>query len=189
VVKNYVKNYVKSQIDSENEEKHYSSIASGTVSSTGVVQDCSVVGSGTTGSSRVGDAVRAKSLDFTVGFVGGDATNFCRATIIQWKMNDSNDAVTLSDVYVNYLNNPTLSLFSPTQPNRFRVLFDKIVVYGTGGVDAAFIQGHLKLNSQLSYNVGANSGINHIYLIISSDSTAATHPSYTFDVDFCFTDA
>lgn len=189
-VKKYVKQYVKSQLSADEELKHYPTVIAPTaLSTTGVVQDLSVITQGTTSLTRVGDEVRAQSLDFTVGFIAGDATNFCRCTIIEWKMNDSNDAVTLSDVYSNYLNNPALSQISPTKPNRFRIIYDKTVSVSTAGDGAAIIRGHLKLNHAISYNLGANSGIGHLYMLLSSDSSAVVHPTYSVDADFAYSDA
>jgi hypothetical protein len=162
------------------EKKSFYSTASGSATSTSTVACLTSIPQGVTAGSRTGDKCLATDLEFKVGFTGGDATNYVRATFIKWVMNDSNDACTSSDVYQNNAV-PWLSLLQAQHPNRFELLYDEVCCIGTSGTDACIISGKLKLKHEISFNATATTGIGHVYLLMTSDSSAATHPVYSLE--------
>lgn len=170
------------------ELKYFYSPATGNATSTPTVACISAITQGVAANQRTGDEANLKTLQFNIGFTGGDATNYVRATIVRWLMNDSNDAVTASDVFTNS-SVAWLSLASQHKPNRFEMVWDKTAIIGTGGTDGVIFKGSLKTDWELAFNSTAITGINHLYVIISSDSSAATHPVYTFEMEVGYTDA
>jgi len=180
VTKNQVRDMLNSRIKMDVEDKIFYSTYAGSASTTAGISCLSAITQGVASNCRTGDECHLTGLEFNFGFSGGDATNFCRIIIIQWLMNDSSDAVGIADIVANTAV-PWLSMLSPYRPNRFKPLFDKIVSIGTQGTDAVVVKANLKLDTNISFNATAATGINHIYSVIVSDSSAATHPTYAIE--------
>jgi len=102
-------------------------------------------------------------------------------------MNDASDTVQLADVVANAVV-PWLSLLSPYKPNRFEAIYDEVCAIGTSGTDACIMSGKLQLNSPISFNATAATGIGHIYVMVISDSTAVAHPTYAVEASVGYTD-
>jgi len=186
---------VKALIAKKEELKQFDTYESIGVSSSGAVTDLSVLVQGAAPSNRDGGVISAKSIRLNCYSVLADTTNMCRWVVFQWTGNDANDAPSVSEV----INTGALGsglqfmdmLYPTNGPTNFRVLLDI-----THNLDAnheqMYTQHLVKIPPRLSkitYGAGVTTGVNHVYLIRISDSTAATHPTMVIYSRLYFTDS
>jgi len=168
--------------------KFFSGTLSTTYPATTTFQDLSAVPVGTGINTRTGSAVHAKYLDLNMLFVIADTYNVMRVIVFEWFPSDTSDVPGSAELYSTAYsagNNEQYVALNPVKPSRFRVLQEFTVI-----LDVAHVALHKKVNLRLkgspSFDTGVNTGKNHIYVAIVSDSTTATHPTCAFSWTFGF---
>lgn len=150
---------------------------------------------GTTDLTRVGDKVRIRGLHCRMNLFCGDSTNTMRVILYQYKQ-----ASNLIANSVTYLLNGTYvgTAQAPNSPyvhdyqKLFNVLYDKtfaLDLVSKPEMSLVFKCPIKYARKEIAFSAGSTDAINHIYLLVISDSGAATHPSVQFVTRFYYDDA
>ncbi len=175
---------VKQVLKSQEEKKFFLSSFSSTVDSTLVNHDFSGIPQGTTASSRIGATIKLVSLKLRWTAYLGDTTNLIRVVIHHWKPNDAVDVPQASELF------QTTSVLAPLlkiQPNRFTRMAELLIPLDTyhpmktGEIN-------LKLGQLVSFVPGLDTGMNHLYLSVFSDSGGVPNPTFEFVASLYYTD-
>lgn len=176
---------VKQVLKSQEEKKFFLSSFSSTVDSTLQNVDMSAIPQGTTASSRIGSNIRTTQLNFKWAAYLGDTTNIIRVIIHHWKPNDAVDVPQQSEIF------QTTGVLAPTlknlNPNRFTKLADFLITLDTyHPMKVGSFK--LKLGQLISYVPGLDTGMNHLYLSVFSDSGGVPNPTFEFIASLDYTD-
>ncbi len=176
---------VKQVLKAQEEKKFFLTTFSSTVDSTLQNVDLSAIPQGTTASSRIGSSIRTTQLNFKWAAYLGDTTNIIRVLIFHWKPNDAVDVPQASELFQT---TGTLApLLKNLTPNRFTKLVDMNIALDTyhpmkqGGFK-------LKLGQLISFVPGLDTGMNHLYLSVFSDSGGVPNPTFEFNASLDYTD-
>lgn len=154
----------------------------------------SLVGQGIASNQRTGDHINSKYMEVNQSLIVGDATNFVRVLWFQWKPNSATSGPSVGAL----LQNPAWPVESPVNDvNKtllFVVLSDKTYAMSQSGANACIrlkqkFYGKRLGDKGLQFNPAANTGFNHIYCYVFSDSVAAPNPSTSMYVRYAYTDA
>lgn len=147
--------------------------------------DLSSIPNGNTSSSRVGASIQAKRLRIKWVAAMGDATNLIRFSIFYWKPNDAVDVPQASEIYQT---SGCLSPLLMISPNRFTLLYDKLVFFDTyHPIRSGEME--LRLGEYISYVPGLDTGMNHLYLVVQSDSGGVPNPNFEYAASLDYVDA
>jgi len=149
--------------------------------------DSSSVAQGVTAITRVGAATMAKSLTINLTWVTGDATQLCRFVVFKWLVSSTSDTPTYTELFDNNGQAP-LDTFLLYRPSRFKVLHDQLWSLDSLAHPMKAAKFKVKLNSRVEYDIGVNTGKNHIFCMYVSDSGVIPHPSINFNYQFKFID-
>lgn len=180
-----IKKIVKQILDSKDELKFKLTTFSSGVDTTMQATDLSSIPNGNTSSSRIGATIQAKRLRIKWVAGAGDTTNLIRFSIVYWKPNDAVDVPQASEVYQT---SGCLAPILNINPSRFKLMVDKLVFFDTyhpirsGEMD-------LRLGEYISYVPGLDTGMNHLYLLVQSDSGGVPNPSFEFSASLDYVDA
>jgi len=170
----------------------------------GALTVLSAVPQGTTVNTHVGDACRAKYLEFRATFfytpstVATDTTHNLRITIFRWKLDNAAYPPGIATIFQrpssgigDYSNLVTPYNWQGKKQNDFTIVSDRI--YSIGSSDKAVtINRRYKLKGRkIQYTAGALTGEGHYYIWISADDvTGAVAPyiSGQWYSRFIFTD-
>lgn len=201
---------VKRLVDSESELKYiaFSSGAATSVTSTMNISNSPfAVPQGVTDSERVGDSLKyCGTLEFRYQCVcaqgaTGDVYDNIRIVIFQWHPNSTPIASSV------FLTGPSgsvdiFSTYSHDNRQLFRVLYDKThcmvgqvnaaITPATEAVSTGVIHAFIPMKpaqKHTQFAGGGATGTNLIYIALVSDSSAATHPTITYQSKLFFRDA
>jgi len=172
--------------DQGGELKYIDSSASAGVDSDGTAGIDSAVDQGDGKSERIGNYIKMQRYIARWQVTVADATNMMRIIMLQWKPNTASDALALTDVMESaFMGSATapLSTFNQTNyGNYFRILYDELVCVST---DNPVVVGKIDLDlsrcAQVKFgNDASASAAGHLYLLRISDSTAISHPDFTY---------
>jgi len=176
-----VKNIVKKTIMATKTLKWYQDDSgNGSFSTSGVIHSPSLlISQGTTALQRVGAAVLLKNIHFRCAFLLGDATNIMRLTVFKWIPSNTSDAASIGEIFDSSGTGglTCLAPFLLYSPSRFKILYDKfweLDVYHP----TKTLEFDVPLNFRTEFDIGVNTGRNHIYYCVSSDSGGVPHPNY-----------
>lgn len=171
-------------------EKYITPAIIGTSSSSTVYTDVSDIGQGTTILTRTGGEIRLKRFVLRWNAVVADVTNLIRVILFVWKPSSTSDTPSDAELF-NDPSDTTRKVISPTlplKPSRFRILKDSTVMLDSYHQqrcgDFSIDLGDLKV----SYDLGVNTGVNHLYLAVVSDSSAVSHPTFNYEMLLYFSD-
>lgn len=147
--------------------------------------DFSAIPNGTTSSTRVGASIQAKRLRIKWVANLGDTTNQIRVLIHYWKPNDAVDVPQASELFQT---TGTLAPLLKITPNRFKPIWDHLIVLDTYH---PILSGDMTLNlgEIISYVPGLDTGMNHLYLSVYSDSGGVPNPTFEFTASLDYVDA
>lgn len=192
------KEYVVNKLKREIEHKYLdiNEVPVNIVLGTGFMERLTSISQGQTDITRVGDKATLTSLNLKYQITGGDATNLLRVIVYQWHPNSTLAAPTAANVmqYFNIGDNrEVLSPYTHDYKGQFTILFDRLHSTTLVGSNQAISwQGYVSLRrarKQLEFTAGGQEAANHIYLLVLGDSTAVTHPTFTYLARVMFTDA
>lgn len=189
-----VKAYVKREISGSQEVKVFNDPGLSTTADVsgsmaglvgGIVQ-------GTAEDERVGDTIRVSALKMKGYIALGDSQNRFRLVIFQWHPDTASETPTVAKILTTsstYALGPN-SLPNYFQRSKYKILYDKSVVLHADRPEVPFaVNIYKKRMRPVTFNVGAATGRNTLWYLIISDSSAATHPSISFDYQLHYTDA
>lgn len=177
------KTYVKKLIAKESETKYFDLLAVSNVDASGSLIRLTEVPIGQTDSSRIGDKLTMRAFQFRLQFGVADTYNVCRVIIFQWYPN-----TTLSPPSGNSILSATLgtltsfmSFYTHDYQNQFHILFDRIMYVDIDRNHQQTITKKINMKYAkkfINFTAGSIEGSNHLYMLLLSDSTAATHPGF-----------
>lgn len=171
-------------------KKFHASYQDANVTATHVVSEICNIGQGDTEATRDGDAIKITSAFYRGHIVAADQTNVVRLTLIRWKPNGTPSADKIYETAVIGTDGGIYSDFNHQYRSDFVVLQDKfITVQGTNGQCQRMFTLKCGHQPKTVFNGSATTGANKLFLIKSSDSLAATHPTITMRGELFYTDA
>lgn len=195
---NAVKRIVDSKLEAEVEKKYRDyTLDAVAISSTPVVSDISVMALGTSAQQRIGDVVELKSIQFRFQCTLADTTNYIRLILFQWKQ-DAQTAPTWADIMefesggvpiAQYERMSPYSLYTSIEGS-FRVIKDIRFILDTDN-PVQLIEGFINkgFTKNIHYSQAASTyGVNHLYMMMLSDSGAVSHPSIDGFIRLRYTD-
>ncbi len=182
--KQSVAQIVKQVLNSQEEQKFILSSFSSGVDTTMQNLDMTSIPNGTTVSSRIGASVKLKKLKLKWTAALGDTTNRIRVLIFHWKPNDAVDVPQESELY------QTTGVLAPLlkiKPNRYKLLKDLLITMDTYH---PIVSGDISLDlgQIVSYTPGVDTGMNHLYMSVKSDSGGVPNPTFEFNACVYYTD-
>lgn len=143
---------------------------------------------GSSDTTRDGDAIVVKSIDLRFNVIGGDATNFTRFILFQWKPDTS---PIVGDILLSSAGLANVSPYNHDNKQMFKILYDTSVATTLNGPNAVTRRKLVfkGFNKKLQWQGGGAVGTNLIYLLMISDSAAASHPQVTYTCYSTYTDA
>lgn len=190
-LKKLVRGQVRSMQDSVKEIKYIvPAVISLSLNSFNAVDLTSLITQGTTAQTRIGANVYLKKLEMTWQALLGDPTNLVRVLIYEWLVDSSTDVPQITELLEDSSTIPRqiLSPLLVIKPHRFRMLHDGLV-----DLDTYHPQRHGKLtiklgNMKVGYNLGVNTGRNHLYITLLSDSGVIPAPTFSYEMKILYTD-
>lgn len=172
------------------EVRFKSTSGASTLSSTGVIVLLNGMSEGDSEGTREGVSITLKSYTEHLQFITADATNVMRRILV-WDKQTNGAAPALSDILEDSTTLPLLSPKKWENRKRFQFLKDDILnvsTYTPQLLSKLYLKLKGKKTNYLS-NVNTSAGITSggLYLVMFSDSGAATHPAYNYFVRMTYT--
>jgi len=174
VTKNQVKSMISSM--SVSDYRYFDNQTVSTVSNSGTFQDMCLIPLAVGTNNRTGPTINLNKIFLNLTCVLADTTNVFRIVLFKWLMNSASDAPSLAELF-GTPSDPVTSPFNGSKPSRFKILVDERIRLDIAHVEELRSY-KLKQNSKLEYEPGFNTGRNHIYFLVVSDSGAVPHPAY-----------
>jgi len=179
--KRAIRKVVKTEIQKGADLKHQDIEVSGdAISNSGTFYNPTAIEPGDAFNQRDGLTIMPTSFEYSFAHILGDTTNFMRILIFRWLPNSSINPPTVAQLLADSTF-PYLSPLSAPQRNQFNVLYDNTI-----SLHASHPQQAIRFSKKLAakkvlYDSGAGvtTGAGKIYILVISDSGAATHPSIT----------
>jgi len=143
-----------------------------TISSTASISVLTNMTTGATNGLRIGNKILAVKIYVKGVIVLADTTNVFRLIVFKWLMNNNSDTPSASEIFTT-ANDPSANNV-PLKPSRFKKLSDQHIILDAAHV-VQKVDTTIKLNDEITYDPGTNSGINQLFAILISDSSAAPH--------------
>jgi len=182
-------NIVKSISHQDVEKKWLNYATLTTFSATPTYLDMTSLSVGSSITTRIGNQIKVKDFEIRWQATVADSSNLIRVLLVEWKMDDTVMACDYARILTDTSSGQRAvhAPFVPTVPSIFKIHMDlRISVDAFHPVRVGYEK--LKLNISSQYAPGVNSGKNHVYLIIFSDSAAVAHPEFDYEVLFRFED-
>ncbi len=189
---------IKTAINRRMEKKHVTTTASGTlVDATGDIIAVSGVAQATTAQTdilRVGDNICPYSLEARLNFRRNSANggDIIRVIFFKWKGDDGDNAPTVADILGS-----TATVEHPLAHDSkalYVILSDHVLRLGNSDSSLNRVQYRKefyskKLGEKISFDGGAVTGINQLYMLILGDRANPDDSSVDYNVRLYFTDA
>lgn len=164
-------------------------VISQSVSSAATIVYLSAIGQGDDDNCRSGNAVRLNSIDFRWSCVVADTTNIIRLLILSDKQ-CYGAAPVEGDIFETSAN--PLSPINSRTHTRFRVIYDHQLCLGTNSDQIRIGRHNKSCHIDISYisttTAIGSAGLGSLFLVMQSDSGAASHPSVVGYVHLTFND-
>lgn len=186
-----VRKIVKKALHKDEEEKYAIVQASYSVSTTAGVYNIANTSQGSSGGTHVGDECRLKSIWFRWAMGVADVSNVMRIIIFVWHplMSFASPAA-LNILKTTTTPNQITSCYQEDGEDQYTILYDKVQPLCTSGDNynpvGIFKK---KLNLKQDYATGSSNCSNNIYVLLISDSGAASDPYIYFTSRVAFTDS
>lgn len=164
--------------------------ATADISTTGNIFDLSIVpkelaADDSTDLKREGDKLTITSLDFIAHITVGDTSNICRFIIFKWKP-DNTTAPTKGDILkdADATALDTLRRYNEDTSSQYKVCYDRVVNLDSNGRRTTSLRRKLygKALGSPKLTFSSNDGTvgqGKYYLLVVSDSGAASHPTFS----------
>lgn len=187
-----VKRYVKKQLSKIVEYKHLLANVSMNPPNNGTVIGVINIPQGVSDQERIGDKITVKSIRLKYSLAIGDATNYVRFIIFQWKQNTVyTSAPTVPSILASVT--PTIySQYNWDNRSNFQILYDRTHTLLSNRPNV-FVTRRINIKylaKQLQFVGGsATVGSNMIYCLAISDSSAVPNPGILASFDIVYVDA
>jgi len=175
-----VRSQVQNMIRVRQELKSYDQGISSNATSTGSLTQMFAPAQDDSDSGRNGDSVNVIKITGRWYSSAADVTNTVRLTVFRWQSNNSADPPAIADVYQTSAS-PWISEFvrDNLRSGILQVLYDEIQVVTTNGPGICLSPKIVLKWKALKVNFDATTttGKGMLYIALSSDSTASTHPT------------
>lgn len=187
---------VKKLVKKDEEVKYKIQQGDTTISNAGYVSSIGVWPSkGISHTQRIGDNIYVRSIWVDYSFAVADTYNLCRITIFQWYMNSTLTQPTIDSIYDTPGGYPVYAPFNKEFSSQYKVLYDKVHNLSSNGREV--IHRRLRLtrgfmrNLKLTEDTPTYNCIHkgEIYAVMSSDSSAMSHPAFVWTTRINYTDA
>jgi hypothetical protein len=138
------------------------------------------ISQGTTVSTRIGMSIRLTHLKVRCTATIADATQVMRIIFFRWRVSDTADAPSDTELFAatGLGSNPVQAQILPVKPSRFQILRDVTLTMSTNWKPVQVLNFDLPLNWVTEYDIGVNTGKDHLYMATCSDSGAAPSPTW-----------
>jgi len=154
-------------------------------SSTATIAKITMPSQGDAFNNREGDEITFTSIRGRWNAIVADATNIVRYMLIKWLPDDAVEVPVVASILQSPVSVPWISqpVANRAAKAKFRVLYDSIAnlsLAGTGQqIRTISIPG--KRIGKVKFNAAALTGKGCIYLLTVSDSSVATHPTFSHE--------
>lgn len=136
-----------------------------------VISNLTTLSQGADKDNRNGSRVFPRAMYANFAIAGADTTNQIRIIFFRWQDDDTPGVSTiLHDSDVN-------SFYNTDHAGKFNILFDKLYAVTTSGSQLVLEKFYIKLKQAITWNASDGKEMGHIYMLLISDSSAATHPT------------
>lgn len=147
-------------------------------------------------SQRQGDVIFIRSVQITGNILCADATNMFRCILFRWRPDNLIDTPSIAKVLQDTVTLPYLSPINETslQAGKINVILDKTyaLVLNTTSSLKRFrwkFSGKRLGKKKIAFNSAAVTGMDQLYMLAVSDSTAISHPYISFNCRTIYSDA
>jgi len=148
----------------------------------------SLIVQGVAVNNRVGATILLKRVRMAGSWVTGDATQLCRLIAFKWIPSNSSDVPNTAELITGSGAQSTISGFLQYKPSRFQILYDHTWHLDTLAHPIKSFSFYVDVNSRVEYDIGVNTGRNHIYFAYVSDSGVVPNPVLNFSCQTQFVD-
>lgn len=180
------KEQVARMMQMKTELKHLdTNVAATAISTSGIIYALSDIPQGITDVTRIGDSALPKQLQLRWNIVGADTpSNILRCVVFRWKMNTAADVPTINEIFDSaFSGNYVLAPLTFHDRARYELLMDKVWVSNPNAASTTNTKTGSKsmkmAKKAIEFQAGIVDGQNKIYLLIVSDSSAITHPTFS----------
>ena len=168
------------------EPKYIQTDCATSISSSGVFLSVALINQGDYSTDRVGNKVHPTSWSIRGSITCADNFNYVRMVLLQWNDDNLLNPPLITQVFENTSGTSCLySTFNRQQlGNQFRVLCDKLVRVTANAANPELnasrivkFKGYKGLR-EMTFQGSATTGSGQIYLLLISDSTLPSHPSF-----------
>lgn len=191
------------------ELKQFPSYSAGSVTSSGSMIRMTSISQGASGINRIGDECVLHKVTWRADALvaGGDEYNNVRFIVFRWYQDDNTSTPQVSDIlddtagltyrFMSPLNHQTRTKYHVMLDQTITVTNTFTAATQTSWVDSYKVGKRLNIYGRrlgrktIQFTAAPQYGSNHIYLLVVSDSAAAsaTHPQYQFSAETWFSDS
>jgi hypothetical protein len=172
-------------VEKKKQDKYVVSlVAYSGLATTGFTDLTALIIQGLTVNQRIGQSVRLKHLTIRGSLYYGDPLQVMRIVIFRWRVSstsDSPDEAELYDTATVAASQCVYGNFLPLKPSRFAILMDKVFTLSAVWQPILPIHIELPLNHVSEYDVGVNTGKDHLYVALVADSGVVPHPTFALN--------
>lgn len=168
-----VKALINKKLRGYGEMHHYDNSSNLTMNTTGSLVSITAIGQGDTDITRSGDSIKPHRLHFNFNLYGNASGNTAinRIMIVQWRMDDANDAPTIAQV----LESVDIKGYQNWDDKRkANILYDRTFITAPTTANPKYMY-HVRRTlsgkrlSKIQYDNAATTGLNNIYALGFSD--------------------
>lgn len=177
-VKSEVKREVKTLLARRTELKYLADAQSPNVSTSGFIKKVSQIAQGSDTGNRIGDTIHARSLELHGNILRGDASNFVRIIVFQWRVSDSTAPV-VGDILGNA--SRWWDGYNGDKRSYYTILWDKTFAMSQNGSNDVVVfkkKIYKRMATRMEFENGSSTapGTHMLYYMLLSDSGAIGHP-------------
>lgn len=181
-----LKQQIRKEVFKLAEPKYIQTDLSTSISNSGTFLACALINQGDYSTDRVGNKVIPTSWTIRGSIVGADNFNFVRMVVLQWNDDNLLNPPLLTQVFENTSGNSSLySTFNRQQiGTQYRVLSDKLFRVSANTANPDINSTRLvkskgwKGLKEMTFQGSATTGAGQIYVLLISDSSLPSHPSF-----------
>jgi len=187
-LKTAMKSVANGVINRRAELKHFTSNLTVSVSNAGSVNPLTQISQAITDLTRVGDQLEMQSINLGYQIVYADTTNIVRVTFLQWYPNST---PTVGDIFAD---TSTIGLnLGPfvqdaKRAKMYKILSDELIYVNANKLNYGKQQVIKNFRKRLALFAATTQAGGHIYVILSSDSSAVSHPTFTMGYGISYYD-
>lgn len=168
------------------ESKYIQTDCAASISTSGVFLPIALINQGDYSTDRVGNKVHPTSWAIRGSITCADNFNYIRMVLVQWNDDNLLNPPLITNIFeVTSGNSPLYSTFNRQQlGNQYRVLLDKLVRVTANAANPELnasrivkFKGYKGLK-EMTFQGNNTTGFGQIYLLLISDSTLPSHPSF-----------